>query len=181
MIWLSILAIILIGSLIGFLQSKLDDEFSANIENKQTELFDKLQGNPLVVRELKARAETTIHYDMKQYHDIDYKPKNLREVTTPEERAARHKAEIEGRPYVHQWTEEQIEEVIQEMINFLDVSRDELLIILAYKGEMFAQSYSEECSVSMKDARFVIEQICSVLAGEIDEYEYLNIEDDTAE
>ena len=92
-----IVMILLIVVLIESLQKRVDDSYSQDIEKKHKELIDMYQGNPLVVRELKARTETMIHSGMKEYQNIEYQPKGIKEVTTPEERAARRKAQLAGK------------------------------------------------------------------------------------
>ena len=166
MAFLGIALILIIIVIIEFFQSKIDDSYAKNIEKKHKDLVDMYQGNPLVVRELKARAETMIHSGMKEYQDIDYKPTSVKEVTTPEEREARRKAQIEGRKYVHEWTEDQIKDVIRDMFDMTGATQEELALIIAYGGDQIAQTYSKECEINIADARFVIQQIEAVLNGE---------------
>ena len=166
MVFLGIAMLLLIVILIEFLQKRTDDSYSRDIEKKHKELAEMYQGNPLVVREMKARAETMIHSGMKEYQDIDYKPKGIKEVTTPEERAARRKAELEGKKYIHEWTEDQINDVIEEMLDMTGATREELAQIIACGGDRVAQTYSKECEVNIADAQFVIQQIEAVLKGE---------------
>lgn len=166
MAFLGIAMILLIVVLIESLQKKVDDSYAKDIEKKHKDLVDMYQGNPLVVRELKARAETMIHSGMKEYQDIDYKPSGIKEVTTPKEREARRNAQLMGKKYVHEWTEDQINDVITDMLEMTDATRDELMLIVAYGGEQIAQTYAKECEVDIEDALFVIEQITAVLCGE---------------
>lgn len=166
MAFLGIAMILLIVLLIESLQKRIDDSYSRDIEKKHKELVDMYQGNPLVVRELKARAETMIHSGMKEYQDIDYKPAGIKEVTTPEERAARRKAQLAGRKYIHEWTEDQINDVIKDMLDMTGATREELALIITYGGDRIAQTYSEEFEINIADARFVVRQIEAVLNGE---------------
>ena len=165
MAFFGITMILLIVVLIESLQKRVDDSYSQDIEKKHKELVDMYRGNPLVVRELKARAETMIHSGMKDYQDIDYKPTSVKEVTTLEERAARRKAQLEGKKYVHEWTEDQINDVIKDMLDMTGATEEELALIIAYGGDQIAKTYSKECEVSMADARLVIQQIEAVLNG----------------
>lgn len=166
MLFFGIVMILLIVVLIESLQKRVDDSYSQDIEKKHKELIDMYQGNPLVVRELKARTETMIHSGMKEYQNIEYQPKGIKEVTTPEERAARRKAQLAGKKYVHEWTENQINDVIKDMLDMTGAAREELALIIAYGGEKIAQTYSKECEVNIEDARFVIQQVEAVLNGE---------------
>ena len=166
MVFFGIATILLIVVIIESLQKRVDASYSRDIEKKHKELVDMYQGNPLVVRELKARADTMIHSGMKEYQDIDYKPTSVKEVTTPEERAARRKAQLAGKKYVHEWTEDQINDVIKDMLDMTEGTREELALIIAYGGDRIAQTYSKECEVNIADARFVIHQIEAVLNGE---------------
>lgn len=159
------LLLVIVG-LIEFIQNRIDASYARNIEKKHKDLTDMYQGNPLVVRELKARAETMIHSGMKEYQDIEYKPIGIQEVTTPEERSARRKAQLAGKKYVHKWTEAQINDVIKDMLDMTGATREELALIIAYGGDRIAQIYSKECEVNIEDARFVIQQIVAVLNGD---------------
>lgn len=166
MIFLGIAILLVIVCIIEFIQNRIDNSYAKDIEKKHKNLIDMYQGNPLVVRELKARAETMIHSGMKEYQDIDYKPTSINEVTTPEERKARRKAQVNGKKYVHEWTEDQINDVIKDMLDMTGATREELALILAYGGDQIAQTYSKECEINISDARFVIQQIEAVLNGE---------------
>ena len=166
MAYLGIALLLVFPYLVEFLQKRIDRSYTERIEKKHQDFADTLQGNPLVVRELKARAETMIHYGMKEYQDIDYDPQSVREVTTPEERAARRKAELSGRKYVHKWTEDQIEEVIEYLLEKTGGTREELAAAFPNVAEKMAQSYSKECCVDIEDARFVVVQIMAALCGD---------------
>ena len=74
MVFLGILMLLGIVCIIELIQNRVDDSYAKDIEKKHKNLVDMYQGNPLVVRELKARVETMIHSGMKEYQNIEYKP-----------------------------------------------------------------------------------------------------------
>ena len=97
MAYLGIAFILAIAYFIEWLETKSDDKQTAKIERTHKEIYDLIDehysGNE--ARERKAQADAMIGALCKD-SSREYRPKNLKQVTTAEERKARIKAELDG-------------------------------------------------------------------------------------
>lgn len=174
--FLTIFIICVVFFLLGFLNdsSKRKAEESKaerhkDIEDRHREMLTLIDEcpNPLVRRERKARVETMIHSGLKEVDDINYHPAGIKEVTTVEERRARRSAELAGKKYVHSLTRRQAEEIADEIaedfISSTGETRKDLVRIFPPLGDALAKSYAELCDIDIKDAKYAVDQVYSVL------------------
>lgn len=174
--FLTILIICGVFFLLGFLNdsSKRKAEESKaerhkDIEDRHREMLALIDEcpNPLVRRERKAQVETMIHSGLKEVDDINYHPAGIKEVTTAEERRARRSAELAGKKYVHSLTRRQAEaiadEIAEDFISSTGETRKDLVRIFPPLGDALAKSYAELCDIDIKDAKYAVDQVYSVL------------------
>ena len=173
---LTILIICAVFFLFGFLNDsstrkteKSKAERHKEIEDRHREMLATIDEcpNPLVRRERKAQVETMIHSGLKEVDDINYHPSGINEVTTAEERRARRSAELAGKKYVHTLTRKQAEEIADEIaedfISSTGETRKDLVRIFPPLGDALAKSYAELCDIDIKDAKYAVDQVYSVL------------------
>ncbi len=172
----SVLIMMVLAVLIGLLSDSLKSRTEKEEQERHRDIVEKHKEmlavidecpNPLVRRERKAQLETMINSGVKETDGIDYLPDGIKEVTTPEERRARREAERAGRKYVHTLTRKQAEEIADELaadfISSTGETRKDLARIFPKLGDAWAKTYAEWCDIDMKDARFAVDQIQSVL------------------
>lgn len=97
MAYLGIAFILAIAYFIEWLETKSDDKQTAKIERTHKEMYDLIDEHysGREARERKAQVDAMIGALCKD-NGREYKPKNLKQVTTVEERKKRIKAELNG-------------------------------------------------------------------------------------
>ena len=172
--------VLLILCAVYFLFAFLNDRSKAKAEKSKAKRHQEIEDrhremlavidecpNPLVRRERKAQVETMIHSGLKEVDDINYHPAGIKEVTTAEERRARRSAELAGKKYIHSLTRRQAEEIadeiLEDFISSTGETRKDLVRIFPPLGDALAKSYAELCDIDIKDAKYAVDQVYSVL------------------
>lgn len=96
-----IIMIIIIALLIDFLNETREKKVQSGIEKahqKAYDAIDKAYGDTLEAREYKAKMDMLVDEKMKE-QNREYKPKNLKQVTTKKEREERAKFDAKGVKY----------------------------------------------------------------------------------
>lgn len=117
MIYIIILVFFLFAKFVNYMDNKRVTRSTEAVEKAQAEWYAWIDEHmkPIPAREVKAYTETVIAETWGD-NGMEYRPKNVKQVTTAKERKERAKAYHSGKTYAPKLNDDQILELALEMI-----------------------------------------------------------------
>ena len=169
MIYIVIAIIVFLLRMIDRADRKRLERSTKAVEQAQKDWYEWIDENmnPLAAREMKAYSETLIQDRWDSLGLADYKPTEVKQVTTKKERKARAKAYHAGETYTRELTDDEISEIA---VQYMPDEAFKYTSGVKRTNEEIAEWYMETMHMGKEEALALVESMNESIAKLTEEY-----------